>query len=168
MKRYWREDPVFVLVMVGVLTVTAWLLATPVVGWVSMATMRRFHLHSENYVTWAAQFPIPAMYNFANRFRYRRVYGDDVPIESIVPVFDLEGQSVNPPEMTPWRYLNHFPTRVMTFADGRYRYGRTGWPYEFEIESRYGDQLVRSLFRWRRTEEGVYVITRRRGDATDE
>ncbi len=76
----------------------------PWVRSVSMTTMRRFHLQTSSFIAWAIQFPIPAMYNFSNRAEI-----DRYPPGLVDPLL----------AETEKRYLNHFPVRCLTFADGR-------------------------------------------------
>lgn len=144
--KLFRDDPIYASIVSLVVVVAAWLLLTPVIPGVAMQTMRRFHLRSPNYPIWAAQFPIPAMYNFANRYRIANLQS----LESEFGVMQLGDVESQPPTMTqpmtPWRYANHFPTRVITFADGRYRYLRGGQSHRFEFESRYRGQTLRSVY----------------------
>jgi hypothetical protein len=100
-----RFDPGFAVIAALVIAVSMWLLLTPLLPPVSMTTMKRFHLGSRSFALWAAQFPIPAMYNFANRCEVR--YLPPGLVDPLVP-----------PERSA--YLNHFPARVLTFADGRF------------------------------------------------
>lgn len=82
--------------------VTFWLLAMPVSRFVQDAMLRRYHLQAESFVSWAIQAPIPAMYNFHNRY-------------SLGPR-DWDRHPVGPPVTGT---LNHFPVRLYTFGDSR-------------------------------------------------
>lgn len=99
------RDPLYVVILGAVCCVSVWLLLMPFVPAIARTTMQRFHLSTQSYPVWAAQAPIPAMYNFGNQYEIR-----DLPEGLITPVLD----SSRP------RYINHFPTRVLTFANGRY------------------------------------------------
>ena len=57
------------VVVALVIAVTVWLAATPLVPAVARATLARFHLRTGSFWGWAIQQPVPAMYNFANRYR---------------------------------------------------------------------------------------------------
>ena len=100
-----RIDFGFYAILMLVAAVVVWLLLTPFVPSVALATMRRFHLSTDSFPPWAAQFPIPAMYNFANQFEIR-----DVPPDLVSTILEPKRSG----------YLNHFSARVVTFADGRY------------------------------------------------
>lgn len=99
------RDPLFVAIVLGICGVTVWLLLMPFYPAIARVSLRRFHLSSDSFTVWAAQAPIPSMYNFGNQYEIR-----DLPEGLITPVLD----STRP------RYINHFPTRVLTFANGRY------------------------------------------------
>lgn len=162
--------------LVGVMgLVTIWLLATPFVDAVATTTMRRFHLRSSNFWTWAPQFPVPAMYNFANRYRVDWIVPADEPGQEIGLIDAVEDSEVARPfdldkiefedtseetfkEVRPWRYANHFPTRVITFADGRFNYMRNKRSFRFEIESRYQDHVLRSVYDLRYRDNASYQM----------
>jgi hypothetical protein len=100
-----KRDPLFIVILAAIGAVVLWLLLTPLVPAIARVTMRRFHLASESFAGWAIQAPIPTMYNFGNQYEIR-----ELPENLITPILD----STRP------RYINHFPTRVLTFANGRY------------------------------------------------
>ena len=126
------RDIAFRVVISLVIVVAIWLLLTPFVPPVAMSTMKRFHLRSDSFATWAIQQPIPAMYNFANLSSTR-----DTPLGMIQPVFEDEVQQ---------RYVNHFPTRLMTFADGRYRMLNFGKPHWLELKTSYRGQTIETTY----------------------
>jgi hypothetical protein len=126
--------------LVGI--VALWLVLTPIVPAVASTTMHRFHLASDSFAVWAMQFPIPAMYNFANRARVEPLGSE--------PNQDLQD----------WRYINHFPARVMTFADGRYAHLGQGRDQRFRFESTYRSQTVHSVMEARRRPDGVFDVIR--------
>lgn len=99
------RDPIYGLILFATIAVAIWLLLMPFYPAIARVTMKRFHLTTESFALWAAQAPIPAMYNFGNRYEIR-----DLPEGLITPVLDT----------TRPRYINHYPTRVLTFANGRY------------------------------------------------
>jgi hypothetical protein len=124
------------IILAFVVVVSIWMIATPLIPKVAGTTMRRFHLNSSSFLTWSWQFPIPAMYNFANRYQIRRVPS------SLVTDGLLSEFAVTP----TWRYANHFPTRVFTFGDGRYKLLRSGQSVWVDVESSYRGQTIRSEF----------------------
>ena len=93
-----RFDLGFVFILLMIIAVVGWLLAMPFSRFVQRTTMERFHLQTSTFVGWAAQQPIPAMYNFYNHYEIRP---------------------------SPWQgessvgTLNHFPLRIFTFGDNR-------------------------------------------------
>jgi hypothetical protein len=110
-----------------VIVIAVWLLLMPIVPAIASATLQRFHLRTRSFPVWAIQFPIPSMYNFANRYQ----------------VFEApHGQS----EPTVDRYCNHFPARLMTFSDARFRYFRQSEDRWFTIESSYAGLTLQSRF----------------------
>lgn len=98
------------LLLTVVLVVSAWQLALPLWPWVQQVTMRRFQLRTENYWAWAMQQCIPSMYSFENRYW----------------VLDRDPNSLlgdlSESHIIESRVINHFPARVFTFGDNRYRF----------------------------------------------
>ena len=140
-------DPGFVGIHLLVAGVVVWLLLTPWMPAVSGATMRRFHLATGSFAGWAAQFPIPAMYNFANRSWYD---GSTEPGETF---YDGE------------RHLNHFPARAATFADARYFQLWGDQSRRMDLRSSYRGRTLASTYRLERTGPRGYRWDRQ-GDAT--
>lgn len=95
------------LMFVGITIVAGWLIALPLVGTVQRATIDRFHLTSPSFAIWAAQQPIPPMYNLENRYWYSTRPLSEVDL--IRPAAnDVRAETVN-----------HFPARMITCASGR-------------------------------------------------
>jgi hypothetical protein len=134
-----QRDYGFIAIVTLVAITAIWLLLMPIVPAIASATLHRFHLRSESFATWALQQPIPSMYNFANRFEVR----DRHP--------GLADSNAN---ATETRYINHFPARVMTFANRRYRYLDQGKDRWFTIESSYRGQTLESWFHAKAKEGG--------------
>lgn len=84
--------------------VAGWLLALPLSSHVRRVAMDRYHLQSGSFVGWAIQAPVPAMYNFYNRYRLEPQPWDATPLSR--PVSGT---------------INHFPLRLYTFGDTRAR-----------------------------------------------
>jgi hypothetical protein len=126
-----RHDTGFIAIVALVAVIAIWLLLTPVVPSIASASLNRFHLRSRSFAVWAIQFPIPTMYNFANRFEVRKV-----PVGPIDPILEENGK----------RYLNHFPARVLTFFNTRYRHLNEGTDRWVTIESSYRGQTVTTRF----------------------
>tara|TARA_R110002049_G_scaffold2750_9_gene22373 strand:- start:43752 stop:44213 length:462 start_codon:yes stop_codon:yes gene_type:complete len=133
-----KTDLGFIAIMILVGVVVVWLLLTPLVPSVSLATMRRFHLGSESFTKWAMQFPIPAMYNFANQYEMR-----SLPPDLVDSILDPDKDG----------YLNHFSARVVTFADGRYHNLREGKDRWFVLRSDYRGRSLESHWHLKRVGE---------------
>ncbi len=145
-----RRDYGFIAIVILVAITTVWLLLMPWVTAIASATLNRFHLRSSSFVTWAIQFPIPSMYNFANRFRVT-----DVPPGLIDPILEnpLADDLAN-------RYINHFPSRVFTFADLRHLYLKDGRDRWLTIQSSYRGQQVETRMHAKPDGEGGFVLLR--------
>jgi len=122
-----KRDPFFLAIISFVIAIVIWLILTPIVPAVASVSMHRFHLRSRSFATWAIQFPIPTMYNFANRYEVR-----EIPQGLIDPIADE----------TEKRYVNHFPARVLTFFNTRYRYLHDGKDRWVTIDTTYRGQTV--------------------------
>lgn len=97
-----RADLGYRVIVMALVLVAGWLLALPLSGFVQRVALNRFHLQTGTFAGWALQAPVPAMYNFRNRFR-------------------VEAQAWDRPALNPpiSGTLNHFPVRLWTFADTR-------------------------------------------------
>lgn len=157
-----KRDPFFVAILVGLGAVVVWLLLTPFVPSISRMTMDRFHLRGASFATWAVQAPIPAMYNFANRFHVREVPED---FDTLMPVFQLEPEEPDEPE---WRYINHFPGRLLTFANTRYKLLHPGEDRWVTIETSYRGQRIQTKIHAKPTEDGFeWVVQEVEDDVSD-
>ncbi len=134
-----RLDAGFIAITGLVALISIWLLLTPCVPSIASATMRRFHLSSSSFLAWAIQFPIPAMYNFANQYEVRQL-----PPGLVDPIL----------EESEKRHLNHFPARVLTFADNRYFLLHDGKDRWVTIETSYRGQQIETAMHARPTENG--------------
>ena len=110
-----------------------------------MTTMRRFHLQTSSFIAWAIQFPIPAMYNFSNRAEI-----DRYPPGLVDPLL----------AETEKRYLNHFPIRCLTFADGRARYLSEGQDRWITLISSYRGQKLESHYHVKVNPDGRFELIR--------
>jgi hypothetical protein len=132
--------------IIGLLCLIAlWLLLMPWSKELSLTSMRRFHLRTTYFLTWAMQFPIPAMYNFANQAEV-----DSYPPGLVDPMLDD----------TEKRYLNHFPIRCITFADGRHKYFRDGNDRWITVETRYRGRELESRFHAKAKPGGGFDLIR--------
>lgn len=140
-----KRDHVFSVIVVLVVMVVLWLLLTPIVPAIARSTMNRFHLQGESFVWFAVQQPIPAMYNFANEYEVR-----DFP-EGFVESFLDTSQR---------RYINHFPARVMTFANTRYTLQVDGTDRWVTLWSTYRGQSIESRFHIKPIGENRFELVR--------
>ena len=134
-----------------IIAVVIWLLLTPFVPSVAMSTMKRFHLGSDSFSLWALQQPVPSMYNFANQF-----HASQTP-----PGFPIEAIALGATEEeNAWRYVNHYPARKLTFADGRYnllRFGKNQW---CSLKTTYRGQSLETLIHAKPVDRGAYEVIR--------
>jgi hypothetical protein len=89
------------LILTVVCLVALWLLAMPVSRFVQETTLSRYHLQTASFMTWALQAPVPAMYNFHNRYRAEPPPGSPSTGDPVTGT------------------LNHFPIRPYTFGETR-------------------------------------------------
>lgn len=136
-----RPDYFFGVIVALVLSIFLWLLLMPWVPAIASVTLHRFHLRTGTFMGWAIQQPIPSMYNFANRFEVR-----EIPEGLLDPVLDTAEK----------RYLNHFPPRILTFANTRYRYLHDGKDRWLTIDSSYRGQTIQTRYHARPRQSGGY------------
>ncbi len=144
-----HQDIGFIAIVVLVATITLWLLMTPISRSIAAASMHRFHLRSHSFAVWAVQFPIPTMYNFANRYEVR-----ELPWGLIDPIADE----------TERRYINHFPSRIVTFVDNRYRHLHDGRDRWYAIETTYRGQRIETRMHAEPKPDGNGFVLRRLDD----
>lgn len=118
-------------------SIVCWLVLLPLWPALQRATIARFHLATSSFWLWSLEQAIPAMYNLENRYWIEEPDGREVRSSG---------------------YLNHFPTRVVTFGDGRIRWlaipadAKAGSvsleirPGRLRIESRYQGEVLESEF----------------------
>lgn len=133
------------LIVAMLAAVSVWLLLMPLVPQIASSTLHRFHLRSRSFLWWSVQQPIPSMYNFANRFEVR-----EYPPGLIDPIIDS----------TEKRFINHFPTRILTFANTRYLYLSKGEDRWVTIESSYRGQTLKTRFHAKAIEGGGFELIR--------
>jgi hypothetical protein len=111
--------------------VAAFALAVPANRAVADLAMRRFHL-ALPFPVWALLQPVPAMYNFENRFWL-----------AAAPLSAAERVVPPPPGVVSFA-VNHYPTRILTFGPGRAEVLRRPAPAYIYFESRYRGRRVES------------------------
>lgn len=140
-----HRDYGFIAIVALSIVIAIWLLLMPWVPAIASSTMNRFHLRGDSFAWWAIQAPIPSMYNFANRFEVR-----EFPAGLVDPILDT----------TEKRYINHFPTRVLTFANTRYRFLAEGKDRWVTIDSTYRGQTVETQFHAKKLEDAGFELVR--------
>jgi hypothetical protein len=118
-----KRDVAGALLCALVICISIWQLALPLSRSVQDATLARFHLASPSFAGWALQQPIPSMYSFENRYW----------------IIDEESNHT----VHESKIVNHFPTRLFTFGDNRYRLLNEGISKTLVVRSRYrGNERV--------------------------
>ena len=124
-------------ILLLIVLVAGWLIAMPFFSFVQRTSLNRFHLQTRSFLLWSLQQPIPAMYNFYNRFEIRP---------------------------SPWRRdtaekkysergtVNHFPLRMFTFGDNRAVFLQPKQERRIDIWSSYRGQEIHT--RWTATPRG--------------
>ncbi|MCO8124938.1 hypothetical protein NHH03_24585 [Stieleria sp. TO1_6] len=135
------RDPLFGLILIGIVVVVIWLMLMPCFPGLAAVTLRRFQLRTDSFPLWAIQAPVPSMYNFGNRYEVRKI--PEGLLEPILP----------PP---PPRYINHFPTRAMTFAFGRYVHLHDGSDRWITFWSSYRGQTLETKVHLKPVGEGRF------------
>ena len=139
------RDYGFIAIVLLLIVIAVWLLLMPLVPAIASATLHRFHLRSESFALWAIQQPIPSMYNFANRFEVR-----EFPPGLVDPILDD----------TEKRYINHFPLRVLTFANTRYRFLSEGEDRWVTVDSTYRGQTLETRIHAKAIDGGGFELVR--------
>jgi hypothetical protein len=139
-----QRDLGFYAIVAFVALVATWLLLMPWIPGIAKQSLQRFHLRTPSFPVWAAQFPIPSMYNFANQYKV-----DEFPPGFVMMILDEN-----------WRYANHFPARVITFFAGRHDFLSSQQDRWFTLRSSYRGQVVESNFHLEARAEGGYKLIR--------
>src|SRR6056297_2166418 len=139
------RDPGFIAIIALVAVNAVWLLLMPWVPAIASATLYRFHLRTSSFAAWAIQFPIPAMYNFANRAAV-----SEYPPGLVDPILSE----------APSRCVNHFPTRVVTFGNARYQHLHQGRDRWFTLQSSYRGQTLETRLHLKPIADGGFEVVR--------
>ena len=140
-----QRDLGFQAIIVLLAFIALWVLLMPWVSAIAWTSMRGFHVRTSSFIAWAVQFPIPAMYNFANRAEV-----DRYPPGLVDPLFDE----------TEKRHLNHFPVRCITFADGRYNQLRQGQDRWITVDTSYRGHQLETRFHAKAKPDGGFELIR--------
>ncbi|MGV3486277.1 MAG: hypothetical protein ACO1RT_17795 [Planctomycetaceae bacterium] len=134
----------FRLILALMMVVVAWLLAMPFSRTVQRTSLERFHLQTKSFAWWSLQQPIPAMYNFYNRFEIRpspwRTDTDEV-------------------QYAERGTVNHFPLRMFTFGDNRAIFLTPGRSRRIDIWSSYRGEELHTHWTATPTARGGFDLT---------
>lgn len=128
-----------------VLIVGGWTAALPFSRGIQNATFQRFHLSTPSFACWVLQQTTPAMYNFENRYW-------------LIPSEQVADQSSNSAEAIETNLVNHFPLRLLTFADHRYRILHDDQPHTLVIRSAYRGNSLMTRCQALPQGNGAYVL----------
>jgi hypothetical protein len=146
-----RTDDLSAAVVLGlILAIAVWLVLLPVNRSIQQATLMRFHLQSPSFLAWCGLQVVPAMYNMENRYWLNepiRVGDDEISMRCV------EAGTTN-----------HFPTRMLTSFDARYRFYRERNQAEVLLESRFQGQALATRWHVEKGPDNSLVIRRVWGD----
>ncbi|MFK7767358.1 MAG: hypothetical protein AB8B55_09065 [Mariniblastus sp.] len=173
-KQIWITKDISSMVLLGtILGVALWIVALPFSTTVQDTYLKRFHLDSKNFVAWAVQQPVPAMYNFENRvcfsdreiseteFAQALVRAPDEKLARVIGPVDEETDSAHQ-SVPVFKTINHFPTRAFTFADAIYEHKENlnGFVY---MTTRYRGRELRSVFQITPVADSEFEVKRLHG-----
>ncbi len=137
-----RPDWTYRAIVALIAAVVAWLLAMPFCPFIQQAALNRFHLQSRSFAAWAMQAPVPAMYNFHNRYRIESQPWDATFFER-----PITGS------------INHFPVRLYTFGDNRPLLLPKTDRRMLTVQSRYRGQTLTTRWTVTEAEDGGYELS---------
>jgi len=148
LKKSWKSKDVPSLVFFAIIATTGlWIAALPLSDSVQETYLRRFHLASASFPGWAIQQIIPSMYNFENK-----VWACPEPLMQF-EIDQLENEearivdsSTGQADCIHSTTVNHFPTRIATFADTRTLLKRYPNGYLY-LRSRYRGKEIKTTFK---------------------
>ncbi len=167
------KDVSSAILLAFIVGVALWIVALPISTTVQDAYLKRFHLDSENFVSWAVQQSVPAMYNFENRVCYspREITEEEfasaiirdanLKLPRIVGPVDDETDNVRP-HLPVFKTINHFPTRTFTFANAIYEH-KDNFNGYFYLTTRYRGRELRSAYEMKSVSENEFKVKRLHG-----
>ena len=148
LKQSWKSKDIPSLVLFAIIAIAGlWIAALPLSAAVQEAYLRRFHLASANFPCWAIQQTIPSMYNFENKVwvcpePLMQFEIDELKNEE-TKIADSSAGEADGIQST---VVNHFPTRIATFADKRIQLKRYPNGYLY-LRSRYRGKEIKTTFK---------------------
>lgn len=134
------RDPLRAMIVALIGGAVLFQLLIPVSSTVARVAMARFHLRSSSVVLWRLMQIVPSMYNFENR-----IWITEAPL--------LDEALGDSPSTTGF-YINHYPTRIMTYGDQRRLLGSLEKPLFVTLRSRYQGQDLVTRFKVTSHREG--------------
>ncbi len=147
LKQSWKSKDMPSLVLVAVIVMAAmWILSLPLSSAVQETYLRRHHLASADFPRWAIQQTIPSIYNFENKVwispeRLMQFELDQLDNDESRVVSGFLGEKRN----IESSMVNHFPTRLATFADERVQLVRNPNGYLY-LRSRYRGKEIKTTY----------------------
>lgn len=144
----WKtKDVPSLLLFAAIAAVGLWIAALPLSTTVQEKYLRRFHLASADFPGWAIQQTIPSMYNFENK----AWFSPEPLMQYEIDELDNEESRITNPsdgetDNVTSSMVNHFPTRLATWADKRMLLLRHPNSYLY-LRSRYRGKEIKSTFK---------------------
>jgi hypothetical protein len=128
-----------------VLAIATWLVLMPFNKRVQQATMLRFHLQSKSFLAWCGLQVVPSMYNLENRYWLTESHQNRDGTWSQKKIDS--------------GMANHFPTRLLTSYDARYRFYGDRRQAEMHLESRFQNQALVTKWKIVRQLDNSLIVT---------
>jgi hypothetical protein len=149
--KIWKsKDLATLALLLAILLTAGWTLSLPFSETVQESTLKRFHLASPNFATWAIQQPVPSMYNFDNRYWSSPQYLNENDLQAAElgsgPIELVSQDDSKPLIGVETDAINHFPARTITFAFSRINLSNHPHRHIY-LRSRYRGKEIKSSFR---------------------
>lgn len=141
-QRDWPAMLLGLAVLVTAATAISILFSNPM----KVAALKRFHLGTDNYATWAAHQFVPSMYNFDNKVSFSNFSYDLAVVDEFDHTFTKDT-------------VNHFPARCITFGNLRHKQFKELDRGTFRMVSSYRGQRLISTWKIEK-QDGVLWVTR--------
>jgi len=160
LKQFWKSKDIPSLMLLTLIILAAlWISVLPLSTTVQETFLRRFHLASASFPSWAIQQTIPSMYNFENKVwisteplmqhEIEQLDNDasrDIPKDIKQGTNPSLGRSLGQKGSIESVMVNHFPTRLVTFADQRSQFKQNPNGYLY-LRSRYRGKEIKSTYK---------------------
>lgn len=133
------------LLLAAIVGIALWIVALPMSATVQEAYLRRFHLASPSFLSWAIQQPVPAMYNFENQVTISAAKLEELEVKPPESTSDVPTPNPTDENTIADFMINHFPTRSFTFGHTR-SHLKENPAGNYHLTTRYRGREIRSLF----------------------